>query len=381
MRASLRLGRLYGIPIMVHVTFLLILPLFGLSFAFADFNYFGFQLGFGALPIGDLEKLALGLFAAALFFIAVLLHELAHSIVALRNGYVISGITLFFFGGVSEIEKTPPNAPGEAFMAFVGPATSFAIGLVLLPFWYVANNFVDGLGGEILTVMLGLMSFYNLLLGAFNIIPAFPMDGGRVLRSVLAKRVGFMRATRIAVNVGKVIAVVMALVGFLFLNLWLVIIAFFIYMGAGEEGRGTEISHAMEGVSVREIMTSEVSTVMPNMNVAAFMEKMMAERHLGYPVMDGGRLVGMVTLQDAQKVPLSEQPTVSVGQIMSPQVITVSSATPAMDAIQLISSKKIGRLVVVDDDRVVGIISRSDLLRAMEIRAAEKAGVEVRTRS
>jgi Zn-dependent protease/CBS domain-containing protein len=371
MKASLQLGRLLGIPIKIHISFLLILPLFALSFAFASTTLLGFTLGYGGLPIDTAGKLILGLIAALLFFIAVLLHELAHSYVAMRNGYKIAGITLFLFGGVSEIESQPKEAPGEALMAFVGPATSFAIGLAFLPLWFLLDS-QSGLGWDIAAITAGLISFYNILLGGFNIIPAFPMDGGRVLRSVLARRLGFTRATTIAVQVGKLIAVAMAILGFVLFNPWLILIALFIYIGAGEEERGTLVAQALEGLTVGQIMTTPVSTVSPGDTIRDLLDRMMAEKHMGYPVADAGRLVGIVTLQDAQKVSPTQQNLVTVGSVMTSDVLTVSPGTPAMEAIQAVSKNRIGRLVVMDGGRIAGIVSRSDLIHILEVRAAEQ---------
>jgi Zn-dependent protease/CBS domain-containing protein len=372
MKASLRIGRIFGIPIKIHITFLLILPLFALSFGFVSSSVLGFILSYNDLPIDVFGKFILGLAATVLFFIAVLLHELAHSYVALRNGYTISGITLFIFGGISEIENEPPQAPGEAWMAFVGPASSFAIGLVLLPVWFVLSS-LSGLAANIAAITAGLMSFYNILLGAFNIIPAFPMDGGRVLRATLAKRLGFMRATIIAVQVGKAIALAMGFVGVLFFNPWLIFIALFLYIGAGEEQRTILLSQALEGLSIEQLMSRDVSTVAPTATVRDLLNKMMVEKHLGYPVVEGGHLVGIVTLEDAQKVPGEQQDTLTVGKIMTPNVITVSPGTPAMEAIQAINRARIGRLVVLENERVVGIVSRSDLMRVLEVRSAERS--------
>ncbi len=372
MQASLRIGRIFGIPIKIHITFLLILPLFALSFGFVSSSVLGFILSYNDLPLDVFGKFVLGLVAAVLFFIAVLLHELAHSYVALRNGYTISGITLFIFGGVSEIEKEPPQAPGEAWMAFVGPASSFAIGIALLPVWYLLSS-LDGLVANIAAITAGLMSFYNILLGAFNIIPAFPMDGGRVLRAFLAKRRGFVRATIIAVQVGKTIALIMGFVGIIFFNPWLIFIAFFLYIGAGEEQKSTLLAQALEGLSIGQIMSRDVSTISPHATVRDLLAKMMVEKHLGYPVVEDGRLVGIVTLEDAQKVPGEQQSTLTVGQIMTSKVITVAPGTPAMEAIQAITRARIGRLVVLENEQVVGIVSRSDLIRVLEVRSAERS--------
>jgi len=298
------MGGVRGIPIKIHISFLLILPLFAFAFGFSASRLFGFRIGFGDLPLGWPEQLGLGLIAAILFFAAVLLHELAHSFVAIRNGYTISGITLFIFGGVSEIEKQPPEAPGEGLMAFVGPATSFAIGIILLPIWFLLRD-LEGLGATIVAIMVGMMSFYNILLAGFNIIPAFPMDGGRVLRSFLAKRMGFVPATRAAVAIGKAIAIIMAVVGFLY-NFWLILIAVFIYIGAREEEQGTLTSVALEGITAENAMTREVKTVSPSMTVRELMDTILSQKHMGYPVVDGGRVVGIVTLQDAQRVPAEQ---------------------------------------------------------------------------
>lgn len=371
MKASLQLGRLLGIPIKIHVSFLLVLPLFTLYFAFVSAKVLGFTLSFNDLPINDWGKLLLGLFSAILFFIAVLLHELSHSYVAMRKGYRISGITLFIFGGVSEIESQPSEAPGEALMAFVGPATSLAIGLALLPVWYLTRD-LGNLGTDIVSITAGMMSFYNLLLGAFNLIPAFPMDGGRVMRSLLARRIGFGRATIVAVQVGKAIALAMGLFGLLVFNPWLILIALFIYMGAGEEQRETTISEALEGLTVRQIMTSSVSTVTPVMTVRQMIDKMMVEKHLGYPVVEDGKVLGIITLQDAQRVPAGEQDTVLVGQVMTREVISLPPEALVTDALQAVTRNNIGRLVVMDRGQMVGIVSRSDLMRVLELRLAEK---------
>lgn len=371
MRSSLRLGTVKGLPIKVHISFLFILPFFALIFGFTFVpDLFGFRIGFGDLPIGWPAQLGLGLIAAVLFFAAVLLHELAHSMVALRRGYRISGITLFIFGGATEIEKQPKGAEGEGLMAFVGPATSLIIGFALLPFWLLLRGATD-LGTTIVAIMFSMMSFYNLLLAGFNLIPAFPMDGGRVLRSFLAKRMGFIPATRAAVAVGKGIAVAMAVFGFFF-NIWLILIALFIYLGAKEEERSTLIGEALEGVTVGAVMTRDVSVVEPTTTVRELLDRIMLEKHMGYPVVDGERVIGIVTLQDAQGVPASHHYTVEVGNIMSRNLISVTPETPAEDAIQLMARQRVGRLLVMENGRMVGIVSRSDVIRTLEIRSMEQ---------
>ncbi len=371
MRGSLKVGKLLGVPIYIHLSFLLILPLFAVSFGFANVSIFSFILGFGGLPIDNLTKILLGLVAAILFFISVLLHELAHSYVAQKYGYKISGITLFIFGGVSEIESTPPNAPGEALMAFVGPASSFIIGLVLLPFWYLTSGSTQ-LSIEIISIGIGLLSFYNILLGGFNIIPAFPMDGGRILRAVLVKRLGFLRATETAVAIGKGVALVIGLFGALTLDIWLILIAFFLYFGANEEERGTRLTATLEGLTVGDIMTKDVHTVSKDMSVKDLMDRIMVDKHLGYPVMDSDKVIGTVSLKEASRVPSERQATTRVMEIMSHEIVTVKPDTSAVDAVQTIGAKGVGRMMVMDNGKLVGIISRTDLARVLEIRTAER---------
>ncbi|MFP4545468.1 MAG: CBS domain-containing protein, partial [Methanomassiliicoccales archaeon] len=360
MKASLRVGRIMGIPINIHVTFLIILPLFAFVFATSSVEVFGFRLGFGDLEVDLLTKGILGTVAAIVFFVSVLIHELAHSYVALRNGYKISGITLFIFGGVSQIEETPARAPGEALMAFVGPAASFLVGIVFIPIALAIDALGSGLVYEAGFIAFGLIGFYNILLGAFNLLPAFPMDGGRILRALLARRMSFSKATQTAASIGRAFAIGMAIFG-LFYNFILIIIAIFIYFGAGEEEKSTRISESLQGMKVRDLMTTDVSSVPSTMTLTGLLDKMLAEKHMGYPVVDGGRLVGVVTLNDASKVPREEQDSVTVERVMSHQVSSVSPETDAMDAVKTISSRRIGRLIVMQDGDMVGIVTRTDL--------------------
>jgi Zn-dependent protease/CBS domain-containing protein len=379
MKISLKIARVMGIPIFIHVTFLIILPLFVAVFGLYSSEILGIRLGFGGLGLGLPLELVLGTVAALLFFGSVLVHELAHSYVALRYGYEISGITLFIFGGVSQIEKVPSKAPGEAYMAFLGPASSLAIGAVALPISFLIEGLGEGLAFEIPAIMVGLIGFYNLFLGAFNLLPAFPMDGGRILRAFLARRMSFLKATQTAASVGRVMAIAMGLFGILILNFWFILLAFFIYFGAGEEERGTRLSEAFQGVKVSELMTTNVISVGPQDTVRELLDRMLEEKHMGYPVMENGRLRGVVTLQDASRISKEQQWLVQVKEIMSREVLTIKPDTEVMEALRLISSKGVGRLIVTSNGEVEGIITRTDLVRAMEILSMTGATVLGRT--
>jgi Zn-dependent protease/CBS domain-containing protein len=370
MRWSLRIGRILGIPIYLHFTFLIILPFFALVFGFAYSEFFGFKIGFANLAVDDLGKALLGTAAAVVFFASILIHELCHSYVALRNGYKISGITLLIFGGVSEIEEQPGEAKGEAWMAFVGPGSSLLIGVVVSALYLLTKDLSGGVELQALVLMFSLIGFYNILLGLFNLLPAFPMDGGRVLRALLAKRVGFLKATKSSVDIGKAFAVAMGVFGLLTLNFILILIALFLYTGAEGEYQQTKVTTLLTGIKVGEIMTREVSTVTPEETARELLGRMLREKHMGYPVMEGENLVGMVTFQDVTMVPDERRDAVKVREIMTKNVIHVPPYMEAVDALKVFNDRSIGRLVVLVDGKLVGILSRTDMVRAMDLLAA-----------
>jgi Zn-dependent protease/CBS domain-containing protein len=374
MKSSLKIGSVLGIPVRLHITFLLILPLIAYVLAMGPTNPgypFG-PLGFSALGDNMLLQFGLGTLAAILLFVCVLVHEVAHSYVAKRNGIKINDITLYLFGGVSAMEEVPRNPSVELVMAIVGPLTSIVIGVVFGAIWFglpqqLWSNATIG-------PLVYLMFYLNIALGIFNIIPAFPMDGGRVLRSFLAMRMPYIEATRIAVGLGKLFAYLMGILGLLMgLNgIWFIIIAFFIYIAAGEEERATITSVVLEGIKVRDIMTKNVDTVDAGDSVASLMKMMFEKKHLGYPVIENGRMVGIVSLSDAVKVPEDRRSVTTVRDVMTRNVITLKPDDDASVALQRISQFRIGRLVVLDGERIAGIISRSDLVRDLELYGTVK---------
>ncbi len=354
----------------MHFTFLIILPLFALVFGFAYSEIYDFKIGFANLAVDDVGKALLGILAAVVFFASILIHELCHSYVALRNGYKISGITLLIFGGVSEIEEQPGESRGEAWMAFVGPASSLVIGAIVSVLYFLTKDISGGVELQAAILMFSLIGFYNILLGLFNLLPAFPMDGGRVLRALLSRKVGFMKATKWAVSIGKAFAVGMGIFGLLTLNFILILIAMFLYTGAEGEYQQTKVTTLLTGIKVGEIMTRNVSTVTPEETAHDLLARMMREKHMGYPVMDGENVVGMVTFQDVTMVPEERRDTTRVRDIMSKNVIHVPPYMEAVDALKVFNDRLIGRLVVLEDGRLIGILSRTDMVRAMDMLAA-----------
>jgi Zn-dependent protease/CBS domain-containing protein len=370
-----RIGSAFGIPINVDLTFLLVLPLFAWLI--------GTQVGqwveilntvFGAgIPAEVLTEsslsLVLGLLAAVGLFVGVVLHEFGHSLVAMRFGYPIGSITLWLFGGIAQMDEMPEDWKQELVIAIAGPAVSVALGVISYAAFVVAP--VDGsLPIASVKFLLGYLAVMNIGLAVFNMMPGFPMDGGRVLRALLARNRPYARATQLAAEVGKVFAILLGLFGlFGGGGLFLVAIAFFIYIGASSEAQQTTMRAAFEGVTVRDIMTpaERVSTVAADESVADLIEQMFRERHTGYPVERDGDVVGLVTLDDARAVREVEREAYRVEEIMTTDLFTVSPETDVMTALTHLDDRSVGRLVVMDDGEFVGILTRTDVMTALTI--------------
>ncbi len=354
MNTSIQIGKIMGIPIKLHITFLLILPVFGWVFA-NNPPRFGFN---DVQPLS--LRYSLGMLAALLLFICVLLHELAHSYVAKKHGTNIQSITLFLFGGVSSMEEIPRNPKVEFRMALAGPGTSLLIGSILLLIHELFKTETPYLR------LVWLIGYINIILFAFNLLPAFPMDGGRMLRAWLAGRMSYVKATRSAAGIGKMFAIFMGIIG-LFISFWFILIAFFIYIGASEEEKSTEVSVLLEGMKVRDIMSREVTTVNPGMSVEELVDYMFRYKHMGYPVVEDSDVLGIVTFTDVQRVPKEERKNVKVSQVMTRKLLTLNEDDDAVSALKLMTLNNIGRIIITKDKRMVGIVSRTDLLRSVQL--------------
>lgn len=363
MKSSLGIGSVMGIPIKLHITFLLILPMFAYLFSINPQPY-----GFAGIE-PPLFRYSISVLATILFFASVLLHELAHSYLAKRYGVNIDSITLFLFGGVSAMEEMPRKPAQEAKMAFAGPFTSLIIGSICLLLYRFLLSFNLTTISQTSANLLWVLGSMNLILGIFNLLPAFPMDGGRVLRAFYATRMSYIKATQSAASVGKFFAILMAIFGILFGSLWFPLIALFIYVGASEEERSTQAEVALENILVRDIMTKDVVSVSPSMSVEDLVQFIFQKKHIGYPVMEGDRLKGVVTLTDIERVPNIDRAAAKVSDIMTRSIISVPPTARASDALKLISSKNIGRVMVLENGSLVGILSRTDLVRILRLRS------------
>jgi Zn-dependent protease/CBS domain-containing protein len=367
MKTSFQIGKIMGIPIKVHITFLLVLPFFAWNFAITPP-----RLGFSdqVFPL----QYVLSFAAAVSLFICVVLHELGHSYIAKKHGTNIKNITLFLFGGVSSLEEIPKDPKTELKMAMAGPSVSFLIGIILILIYSffkpASESFVDYLFlspiNDPYLRLVWMIAILNIVLGIFNLLPAFPMDGGRVLRAWLAERMSYIKATREAAGIGKMFAIFMGIFG-LFYNFWFMLIAFFIYIGASEEEKSTEINLILEGVKIKDIMSKEVQTVTSGMSVEDLVEYIFRFKHMGYPVVDDGQLKGMVTFTNVQNVPKDERKVIKVSQVMNKNIISLQEDDDAVNAFKLMTVNNIGRIIVKKGDKISGIVSRTDLLRAVQL--------------
>ncbi len=353
-----------GIPIKIHISFLIVLPLFAFIFAMNPEPY-----GFNDIEPSWLSY-GLSLLTTILLFVCVLLHELGHSLVAKRYGVEISDITLFLIGGVSSMEEMPKEPAKEARMAFAGPLVSFIIGIVLLLINFILVSFIGSYGGTPVYRSVQILGSINIVLGLFNMLPAFPMDGGRVLRALFAMKMGYVEATHTAATVGKMFAFLMALLGLLSnpWNPWLILIAVFVYMGASGEDRSTAVNTTLEKIPVLDVMTRDVISVPPSLTLEQLTQFMLEKKHMGYPVIERNTLKGIITFTDVHRVLPLDRISTLVFDVMTRDVITVFEDASCADAFKLMASNNIGRVLVMSEaGEVKGILSRTDLMHTMTL--------------
>ena len=366
---SIRIGRIMGIPVRIHYTLWLVFPLIA------------WTLAYGYMPqqypgLSTLTYWAIGIASAIVLFVSVLVHELSHSYIAKKNGLPIARITLFFFGGVSEMTEEPQDPRLEVRMAAAGPLMSFAIAGVLGAVWYVAEVAHFPI---IITATVGYGALINCVLGAFNLLPAFPLDGGRVFRgSLWLHSKNLIGATRTATRVSEGLSLLMMLGGFVaiilgyFLDgIWFVVLGWFIKSGAETSLRQTLVGETLSGVTVSDIMTRQVLTVPPDITVQHLVsDYFLVHPHGGYPVIQDGKLMGLITLDSVRAIPKEARSYETVAKAMVPldRTLVVPPTLSALDALQRMARQKAERLLVTQDERLVGVVTQGDLMRAIRTR-------------
>ena len=374
---SVIIGKILGIPIRIHWTLWLVFVLIAWSLAT---SYLPATYG---TNLTQTQDWIVGIASAVLLFVSVLLHELSHSYIAKKNGLPIARITLFFFGGVSEMSEEPKDASLEVRMAAAGPLTSFAIAGVLGGLWFLGR--LTSFPTAVIAI-LGYNALINVALGAFNLIPAFPLDGGRVLRGSLWRSSrNLLNATRNATRVSETLSLLMIAAGLLlivltadFVNgIWIIFLGWFIRSGAETSLEQTQMTEALHGISVGDIMTRNLLTVPPDITVQQLVDNFfLVHPHGGYPVVQNDKLLGIVTMSSVRSIPREKRELEPVSQAMVPfeRLVTINPAVSAAEAMQKIAKQRVGRLVVTDGDKILGLLTRGDLMKT--IRTRQELGVQ-----
>mgnify|MGYP006279064951 CR=1 FL=1 len=365
-KKSYKIGEISGIPIKLHISFLVALPLIAWIVstnieAMANLMNISYQ----NLIISDY---ILGLLIAIFLFISVGLHELGHSFVARSRGHEINSITLMLLGGMSEIKEMTEDPADELSISIIGPMVSLAIGFTMILISTLTSNIFIA---DIVFLILYLGEL-NVFLAIFNLIPAFPNDGGRVLRSFLARKRDFITATKIAVRVSKVIVVIFGIIGFLAGNFILILIAFFLYMGANQEFQYSIIKDTLSDLLVEDLMSRDVKYISGELTVKELLHKMLRKSHSGYPIMEEGKLIGCVTMEDIRNIKPDKHEDITVRDIMSTDIKKISPKDDVNTALQMLLEEDIGRLMVMEGDELVGIITRTDIFNAFNIKQVER---------
>lgn len=313
----------------------------------------------------------MGVVGALGLFLSIIFHEMAHSLVARRYGLPMRGITLFIFGGVAQMDREPPSPKAEFMMAIAGPLSSILAALLFYGFYAAAMG--GGWPRPVYGVLLYL-AMINGLLAVFNLVPAFPLDGGRILRSVLWKAKNNLRwATKISSWIGSAFGIFLIVLGvFSFLRgnfiggMWWFLIGLFIRGAAAMSYQQLLIRRALEGERVRRFMNPDPVAVPPSLSVADLVEDYIYRHHFKmFPVVDGQKLLGCVTTRQVKEVPREQWSQKKVEELADrcSNGNTISPGADAMEALSSMSRNRLSRLMVVEDSRLVGVLSLKDLLR------------------
>jgi Zn-dependent protease/predicted transcriptional regulator len=366
---SLRIGRINGIDLYVNWSWLIIFLLFTWSLAVAFFPAF-----FPTMSIAT--DWIVGAMSSLLIFVSVLAHELSHSFVARSEGIPVSSITLFLFGGVSNITREPPTPRDEFLMAAAGPTMSLAIGIVA----YLLLLILGPVLPTAIDAILLALAFYNVALAVFNLLPGFPLDGGRIFRAIVwGITHSFREATNIAVTVGHIFAylfifagVLLAIGGAFLSGLWLVFIGWFLNSAASESKRSSEMETLLHGAQVKTAMHHPALDVPAQTSLLDFVEHYVLAQNLrALPVVGANnQLVGLVTLGEVRTVPREAWGTTPVSAVMLPadKVVVATPEEPLQQAMQDLSQADLNQLPVVERGQLIGLLTRSDIIRYLQVR-------------
>jgi len=367
LREGIPIGRAFGISLRLHYSWFIIFVLVTWTLV-AD--YFPTTYPHWSLTTSILA----GVTTSLLFFGSVLVHELMHSVVAQKEGIPVRSITLFVLGGVSQMSEEPKRAQDEFRMAFAGPLTSLALGGIFLVIWrWVAGPI------EFLKAISYWLGWINIALAGFNLVPGFPLDGGRVLRSLLWWRSGdLLKSTRIAAKIGRGIGyliifggIALFFTGNLLGGLWFIIIGWFLENAASGSYRQLAIQNMLQGHTAREVMTLDCPAVTPELNIERLLnEQILNSTRRCFPVVQKDKVLGLVTLYDIKAVPRDQWPHKTVIDVMTPysKLKSVKPDDDLSSVLRILTEENINQVLVMKDDNILGMIARNNLLSFINVR-------------
>ena len=369
LRGSLQLCSIRGIPIRIHFTWLIIFGLVSWTLASGYFPQH-----YPDLPVA--AYWLRGIIAALLLFGSILVHELMHAIMAQKLRMPIGGITLFALGGVAELKGEPPTAGAEFMVAIVGPLTSFILAGV---FWVVWEVIEDGRMGTIFSGIAAYLVTINIVVAVFNLLPAFPLDGGRVLRAILWRITqNVKQATSWATRIGQGVAYLLILLGALalftgagFQGVWMAVIGVFLLQSAQASYTQLVVQQALAGIAVRDIMVREVTTVRPQLSVTDLINQyFLTYGYGGFPVEENGRVLGLVSLRRVKQIPPEARDQMSVREVMRPleERLTIAPDDDTSVAFRRMADEDLGRLMVMERGRLVGLVTKTGLSRFLQLK-------------
>jgi Zn-dependent protease/predicted transcriptional regulator len=375
LRGGIPIGKAFGISLRLHYSWFFIFALVTWLLAAVYFpQYYTWSLS---------DRIAAGLITSVLFFGSVLVHELMHSIVSQRQGIPVQSITLFLFGGVSQITSEPKQPKDEFRMAIVGPLSSLVIGGIFFGIYFGWRN-VDTLAVQFITAIAYWLGYINLALGVFNLIPGFPLDGGRVLRSLIWWRSGNLKsATRIASNAGRAVGFILIFVGIWFIftgnwfnGIWLALIGWFVESAAVGSYQQLLIQDMLKGHVASEVMSRDCVVIPPDTTIDQLVHgNILASGRRCFPVVSGSQIMGMITLHNVKAIPREQWSTETVKEAMTPfdKLKWVRPDEELSSILRILTEDNINQVPVVQDSEIVGMVSRENLLNFVNIRS--KLGV------
>jgi Zn-dependent protease/CBS domain-containing protein len=352
-----------GIPIRVHFSWLIVFGLITWSLASRFFPE-------AAPDLPIIYYWIKGGLAAVLLFASVAFHELAHAFVARQYRLSIEGITLFIFGGVAQMKGEPPSPKAEFWIAAAGPFSSFCLSVL---FYLLTMTVVGGT-----RALFSYLAQINFMLGLFNLIPGFPMDGGRILRSAIwGKKRDFFYATQRASTIGRMIALFFIFLGLFSIftgsmgGLWLMFIGWFLYTASQASYQQATLQESLLGIKVKDIMVKEIKTLSPSMTLdQAVDDYFLRYGYGGFPVLDDGKFLGFVTLKEVKEVPRKDWGEIKVSEVFirHDKKWEISPDADVMKALELMIKEDKGRIVVTEKDRIIGLITRNGIAQYVQIK-------------